>query len=289
MMKINLKEKIDIKKVISLSKVLCKDYFEKLPIFKSKDSSQGKIFKICAVIAIIGLLFGSYYIIDFFEQTGKPEIFLSAYLLIMAVIIMFQQIIASTNIYYFSKDLEYILPYPIKPLELLISRFNMLLSISYTSIIMFVFPPLLMYGLIVANSLLYYPNMLIILIIFPIFFGLIISTLMLIIMQLTKIIKNKDIFQLIVTFIMTSILTAFGMTAINILFSNVETIEKIMQGENINLIEVINNKLQNINNYLLTINPSVKILTEKNILNNIFEFLKIIFFNLIAFIIFIFF
>ena len=62
--KINFKNIIDIKKIISLTKILCKDYFEKLPIFKSKESGQGKLFKICAAIAIIGLIFVSYYIIN---------------------------------------------------------------------------------------------------------------------------------------------------------------------------------------------------------------------------------
>lgn len=283
-----IKDIFDIKKVFSLTKVLCKDYFENLPINKSKNSGQGKFFKICAMIAIIGLAFISYYIIDFLQKTGQPQIFLNAYLLIMAIIIMFQQILASTNIYYFSKDLEYILPFPIKPVELLMARFNMLISISYTSILMFVLIPLLLYGMMVAQSLLYYPSMLIILITFPIFFGLIISIIMLFVMQLSKIIKNKDIFQFVVVFIMTGILMSFGTQAINNVFSSVEEIEQIQQGENINLIQTINSKIENINNYLLTINPSVKILTENNLFKNIIELIKILFINLITLIIFIF-
>lgn len=286
--KINFKDIFDIKKVISLSKILCKDYFEKLPINKSKDSGQRKFLKICTIIAIVGLAYVSYYIIDFLQKTGQPQIFLNAYLLIMAIIIMFQQILASTNIYYFSKDLEYILPFPIKPVELLIARFNMLISISYTTILMFVIVPLLLYGMLAAESLLYYPGMIIILITFPIFFGLIISTVMLFIMQLAKIIKNKDIFQFIVVFLMTGILMTFGTQAINSIFSNVQEIEQIQQGEAINLIEIINNKIENINNYLLTVNPSVKILTGKSIFKNIIELIKIILINLIGLIIFIF-
>lgn len=284
----NFKDIIDLKKVISLTKVLCKDYFEKLPIFKSKDSAQGKIFKICALIAVIGLTYVSYYIIDFLSQTGQPQIFLRAYLLIMAMIIMFQQIIASTNVYYFSSDLEYILPFPIKPKELLIARFNMLISISYVSIALFLIVPLVMYGLIAATSLLYWVGIIIVIITFPIFFGLIISCLMLFIMQLTKIIKNKDIFQLIVTFILVGILTAFESVAINSVLSNVNEIQQIDQGETINLIEIIDTKIKEVNNYLVTVNPSVEILIGDNIIKNIIELLKIILVNIVAFILFIF-
>ena len=206
MKKINFKNLFDLKKVMSLTKILCKDYFEKLPIFKVKDSKPGKFFKICVIITMIGLAYISYYIIDFLNEIGYPQIFLSAYLLIMAVIIMFQQIIASTNIYYFSKDLEYILPFPIKPMELLVARFNMLISISYISIAMFIVIPLLLYGMMVSASLLYYLGMIIVLVTFPIFFGLIISILMFFVMRLTRIIKNKDIFQFLVTFILIFLL-----------------------------------------------------------------------------------
>lgn len=285
---INFKDIIDIKKVMSLTKVLCKDYFEKLPIYKSKDSTQGKLFKICVIIAIAGLAYLSYYIIDFLEQIGQPQIFLSVYLLIMAIVIMFQQIIASTNVYYFSKDLEYILPFPIKPIELLVARFNMLMSISYVSMAMFVVMPLLIYGIIVATSLLYYPAMLIVMVTFPIFFGLIVSIVMLFVMQLTKLIKNKEIFQFVVTTILTWILMTFVMQAMGNVLSNAGEIEQILQGENINLLETINNKIEDVNNYLVTLNPSVKILTENNILKNLIEIIKIILINIIAFIVFIF-
>ena len=249
---------------------------------------QSKLFKICAIIAVFGLAYLSNYIIDFLQKTGQPQIFLSAYLLIMSIIIIFQQILACTNVYYFSKDLEYILPFPIKPLELLIARFNMLMSISYMSVAMFVLVPLLIYGMSAASSLLYFPGMIIVLITFPIFFGLIISTIMLFVMQLTKIIKNKDVFQIVVTVILVGILTIFESQAVNMVFSNENEIEQILQGESTNLIEIINGKIENINNYLITINPSVKILTGNNILKNLIELIKIILANLIGFILFIF-
>ena len=277
-----------IKKISALTKVLCKDYIENLPVFNGKNSTQGKLFKICIVIVIFGLTYLSYKIIGFLEKTGQPQIFLNIYLLIMAMIVIFQQIIASTNIYYFSKDLEYILPLPIKPIELLISRFNMLMCISYSTMILFGFIPLLIYGLIASTSIFYYPGMFIVLLTFPIFFGLIVSTVMLFVMQLSKIIKNKDVFQFIITMLMMGIITIFEATAINKIFSNVEQIEQIQAGEAINLIEVMDDKIVNINDYLITLNSSVKLLIEENLLSNSFELLKIILVNIIAICIFIF-
>jgi len=283
---INFKDIIDFKKIISLSKVLCKEYFEKLPMFNSKNSKQSKLFKAAGIISAFALGYLSYNIIDFFKKTGQPQIFLNIYLLISAIIIIYQQILASINIYYFSKDLEDILPLPIKPIELLISRFNMLVTISYVNIIMFVFVPLLLYGMMVSRTFIYYPSMLIMLAIFPIFFALIISVIMLFVMQLSKIIKNKEIFQLIVITILIGSFTIFEGWAIENVLSNTVEIEQIQQGEEINLIEIINNKVSEINKYLITINPSVKILTQNNILNNLIQLIKIILVNIIAFILF---
>ena len=284
---IKLPQIFNIKKVASITKIFCKEYYQKIPAFADKDSKQGKLFKICAVIAIFCLAYLSHKIINFLDQTGQPQIFLNIYLLIMSAIVIFQQILASINIYYFSKDLEYILPFPIKPLELLIGRFNMLVSISYITLFLFALVPLLIYGFIAATSIFYYLKIFIILIIFPIFFALIVSILMLFLVQLSKIIKNKEIFEFVITTILMGILIIFEMQAFNSILSNVQEIKQIGQGETINLIEIINTKIIEINKYLLTINPSVKILAENNLLNNIFNLIKLILINLISFILFI--
>ena len=47
------------------------------------------------------------------------------------ILMAFQVALASTNIYYFSKDLELVLPLPIKSDELLIAKFNILILNLY--------------------------------------------------------------------------------------------------------------------------------------------------------------
>lgn len=305
-----------MKKIISLTKVFCQDYFENLPAF-NKDRNKKNIFFWLIIILNIALGYLSYQIIDFLNKIGQPEIFLSIFLLIFNIIIIIQVIMASTNVFYFSKDLEYILPFPIKPVELLISKFNTILSISYSFEIIFAFIPLLMYGLIAGTSITYYFWLIIILIIFPIFPTLIISTIMLFIMKLSKFVKNKDIFQLIVVTILMIIITLFEMQIFNSIFSkefldeqikNIENIYTQNNTENINIPEenglnnipenkenannFDNNRLaigiKNANKYLLIINPTIDILVQNNILIKLINIFKLIFLNLIFFIIFIF-
>ena len=77
---VNFKNFLDIKKVISISKVLCKEYWEKMPFYKSKDSKQNIFLKMCMIIAIVGLSYLSYSIIGALNKIQYPQIFLSIYL-----------------------------------------------------------------------------------------------------------------------------------------------------------------------------------------------------------------
>ena len=64
----SLKDIIDFKKVMSLSKVLCKEYFEKLPIFNSKNSKQSKLFKIMGIISVLAFGYLAYNVYSFPEE-----------------------------------------------------------------------------------------------------------------------------------------------------------------------------------------------------------------------------
>ena len=75
--------------------------------------------------------------------------------------------------------------------------------------------------------------------------------------------------------ILSVIMTIFGILAFNQIFSNSEQVQQILQGEKINIIEIINQKIINVNKYLITINPSAKILLEESLLKNILNISKI--------------
>jgi ABC-2 type transport system permease protein len=144
--------------------------------------------------------------------------------------------------------------------------------------------PLIIYGIYANIGILFFINLIFILIIFPIFIGLIISVIMMFLMKTIKIFKNKDLMQLIISFILIFLIMIFLSYVFKYVFNNEELIEQNQE----NILNNINEKIININNYFLTINPSIKILTQKNIFKIIFNFLKLIFINLFGFIIFIF-
>ena len=182
-----------INKIIQLSKILIKDYFYNLNIFNNdtKKLNIKSAFTWLLIIIEISITFISYNAINWLEKRGQAILFLRIYLPIVATLFIFQAIFICTNVFFFSKDIEYILPYPIKPVELIIAKFNNVISITYGMEALFLVIPLLMYGIISERSIIYFFMMILVLILFPIFLIMIVCIIMLFIMQLTKFIKNS--------------------------------------------------------------------------------------------------
>lgn len=283
-----------IKKIKELSKIFIKDYFKNLSIFNNntKKINKNSIFVWLLIITMIAITYISFKIISWLDNSGQSILFLKIYFPILATIFMFQAILICTNVFFFSRDLEYILPLPIKPIELLIAKFNNVIIITYGMEILFFVMPLLMYGIIASRSIIYYLTMMLVLIIFPIFLITIICIIMLFVMQFTKFIKNKDLFQILIVLILTFIMTTTEANLFKSIFNdniiNIEINEnnKIENAKLNN--EILNNKLNKLNNYFLIINPCISLLTNFNIWNLFLQLLKLILINVLTFLIFIF-
>ena len=280
-----------IKKIIQLSKIFIKDYFQNLYIF-NKDTK--KINKKSSFVWLLGITafvieFLSFKIINLLNDNGQAMIFLKIYFPIIATIFMFQTILVCSNVLFFSKDLEYIVPLPIKPIELLIAKFNNIISITYSLELLFLAVPLLMYGIIVAPTIIYYLTMILVLILFPIFLVTIICIIMIFVMQISKFVKNKDIFQIIIVTIVSLIMIFTEIYIIKSIFNDNVIDEEIDSGNSVLVGEAFNNKLDKLNNYFIIINPCISLLTEFTVTNIFLQLLKLILISAIAFIIFIFF
>ena len=181
------------------------------------------------------------------------------------------------RIFYYSKDLEFVIPLPIKTIEILIAKLNTVIVIMYFLEAMFLLIPLVMYGILVTQSLLFFVSVIITLITFPIFFATAISTIMLFIMKLAKYVKNQDKFQLVMVFILTFIITFAGMT-----YGEQIILKK--GPENLNKLQTIDIKVDEINKIFVVINPIIKLLENKNYLINLIKIIIIILIPIILFI-----
>ena len=183
--------------------------------------------------------------------------------------------------------MENILYMPFKPREILLAKFNTLVSIIYGTELIFALLPFIIYGIYTNMGILYFINLIISLIIFPIFISLMISSFMMILMKTIKLFKNKDLMQLIISFIAILILFIFINFGIKYIINDIGNTDTIEQTKN--MLNLINEKIININNYFIVINPITNLLIEKNIFKIIFYLIKLILINLIGLIIFIFF
>ncbi len=282
--------KDNIKIIKDLTKIFLKSAYQDINIInkETKKINKRSVFVWLILIVSLALFYISNEIIKALVSSGYPEVFLSIYFLVLAIFIMFQTILVCTNIFYFSKDIELILPFPIKPVNLLIAKFNTLICTLYVSEAIFGIIPICIYGILTHSTLLFYIYAVLIFIFFPVFLALVLSIIMMFVMKISKFIKNKEIFQTIITLLLVTSIFIVEYNVINNIFIQNKEIEIVENNFQIadKFIE-FNNKIETSNKLFLVINPAVKVLKNSN-LQNIFEIIKIILIDFITFIIFIF-
>lgn len=265
-------------KIKNLTKIFLREYIEKLNIKNEKNKINKKSSTIwLGAILIFCITYISVYLISNLEKQNIPEIFFKIYLPLITVFMLYQLIILVCNLFFYSKDIEYILPLPLKPIEILIAKLFTVIGIMYMLEAVVLFIPIFMYGILAAGTIKYFIYGIFTLAIFPILFVLIIGILTLILIKIYGKIKNKNIIQLLVVFTLTILLTVM---LFNVLKGNINQIN------NTEDIEIINQNLDRINNNFIIIKPVIKLLTEENFINNIINILIILGINIITFIIF---
>ena len=262
------------KKIKNLTKIFFRDYSEKLNILKNNKIDKKSSLFWTLLVLIFCIAYLSVYVISRVSNSDNPEIVLKAYLPIVTVVICFQLIIIVCNMLYYSKDLEYILPLPIKPIEILMAKLFSIIGIMYLTEMVFLVIPLLTYWWFVAGTIRFLIYMIFVLAIFPIVFTLIIGSIIILLMQLFKKLKNENMKQLLIMLSLTICLMGFVFFIINHNLAIMKNTENI---------EIINENLTEINQYFIITNPIIELLTEKNWINNIINILKIIFIEGILF------
>lgn len=261
-----------MKKIISLTNVFVKEYYQSLPIFdtsKKKLNKKSIFFWLIAII-FFGVTYVSYEIIKFLVDVGQKEIFINLYFPILIMILAFQAILSCANIFFFSKETENVLYMPIKPTELLISKFITLLVMLYFSEGIITVVPLTLYGMMSSSSFIYYLWELLIIAIYPIFVAGIVSILTFILMRFSKFIRNKEVFQVITALLLVTVILVLEISLTKQLF-NIESNEQAL-GQMISL----QDRMQNVNKMFLITSPTIKMLTNPQKATAIIEFISIV-------------
>ena len=190
-------------KVIALTKIFVKDFYQSTKIvdMETKKLNKKSMYLWILVVLGVAMIYISYKAIHWFIMARQPEIFINIYIPLIIIFLMFQIAIICTNIFFFSKDIEFILPLPVSSKELLISKFNVILLLTYITEILFGIP-LILYGFLNFTSFWYFLNLILVIILLPIVFVAIIGLISIIFMKLFSFIKNKTVLQNVISTIL---------------------------------------------------------------------------------------
>ena len=265
------------KKIFSLTKVLLKNSFQRYNENSKKTSKIGKILLYVVLVAYLMGIFGflSYGLITTMQQVNQESMFIGVFLLGLALLTIIQSIISATNVFYFSKDLEYILPLPLKPNEILISKLNVILVTEYIMELLFAVAPIAVYGILTSAGVMFYIISLLVLIIFPIIPILIATFIIMIIMSFSRGVKNKDRFRLIAPLL--------GIVLALVLSFSLSGTSEITDEELINAITQANSMVEMISDKLPIIKPAINAIVNSDFI----EFLKLLVITAVVYVIFI--
>ena len=273
-------------KIINLTKVFLKTSFSNMNTQMGMPSKSNKIVSkiLYAVLflylaAIVALFSGG--MVESLKIINQQEIFIGLILLVVTAFCVIQTIFSSINVFYFTKDNEYILPLPLKPYEIILARTNVLIITEYIVTVLIGFIPLLVYGVLTSVSMSYYLLMFVALVLVPILPILLVSIIVMIIMSFAKITKNKNKFQLIATILVLSIVIALSL-------STTKLQDDITNEQLAHMLVEANGMVDLLKGYFPTLDYVISSLTSDSIVVALIELLKVLVFTISGVIVYVF-
>lgn len=154
----------------------------------------------------------------------EGTVILLAYTLASMLILVFG-VFYVLSVFYFTKDIDNLLPLPLKPMEILTSKFLVTLIYEYLIEILFLLPVIICYGVKSHGNVLFYIINFLIFITIPIIPLIIASILSIVIMSFTNLAKNKDRFKVVSSIVIMFIILGFNMYSNKITSGSMSTIK----------------------------------------------------------------
>lgn len=180
-------------KIWTLTKVLLKlNYAD---FITDKKKRWAYVFSFAAILFVGFLIFGSmtHGMYEGMKQLGQgPGMIIAMGLAIASIWVFLMSITNILTVFYYSNDIEMLLPLPLKPAQIISAKFLTVLITQYVMSSFILLPIFITYGLKSGAFITYYIYMIFIYLLFPIVPLVLASLLMTVIMRYTNIAKNKD-------------------------------------------------------------------------------------------------
>lgn len=185
--------------LLTLTKVLLKNVSNS-PGKQKKNRFQWVIIAILAVAftpMVIGIITFLSMVYDALSSMSQQGIILSLGLTVSAFIIFFFGLFYVLNTFYFSNDVESLLPLPVRPSEILGAKFIITVIYEYLTELLFILPILVVYGAKSNSGFVYWVYSVLIFLILPVIPLALASLIIMPIMRFTSFAKNKDRFKFV--------------------------------------------------------------------------------------------
>ena len=172
--------------------------------FKKKNNKfvTGALFVFLLVIAIGSLGVPIVLTLDNILSVAPLEnIIISLILPIAGIATIIFSVFSVVSVFYNSKDIEHLLPMPIKAKDIMMSKFLVSLINEYYILFMFILPCLIGVGIGIDASIMYYVYSAVVFLFLPIIPSIIVTFIILLITRFTGIVKNKDLILYISIFL----------------------------------------------------------------------------------------
>jgi len=168
-----------------------------------------------------------------FHAVGQEGLLLAIILSIGSTVTFFFGIYTIMNVFYFSDDIEVILPLPFKSSEIVFGKFAAVLINMYIYTAMLVLP-FIAYGVTSSSGFMYYLYAIIVLIITPILPMILASLICMALMRFTSLSKHKDAFKMFTGCISLVLVVAFNSFNSNSgrSMSSQQVLQKFAEGNN---------------------------------------------------------
>lgn len=226
-------------KMISLIKVFLKTTGEE-EISIGKKKMPPMLFMALMVIVMVFALGFPFAMMtselyDTAAQIGQEGVIIGLLVSMASVMTFIFGIVYAMATLYFSRDIEYLLPLPLKPFEILGAKFSTVLIYEYITELMILLLPLGVYGVKSNAPVMYWIVMIVVLLLLPILPLVLACIINMIVMTFTNLGKHKDFLRTIGAIAAIGMGLGFSMLMQNMesmMVTEADVIEKIVSGNN---------------------------------------------------------
>ncbi len=149
-----------------------------------------------AVVGLAPTIYGYLKLIEsfygFLKPVGQQQAILTFAILAGQFLVLLFGLYYVISAFYFSKDLEMLIPLPLKPVQVMLSKFIIILVNEYLTIMAIVLPVFVYYGILAKEGFFYWIKAVLVYLLLPVLPLIIVSILVVGMMRVVNVSRKKD-------------------------------------------------------------------------------------------------